>query len=103
VKVDALVGLLQHRARLKIFVATEGFCLCGYASKPLATEAGVLLEIGASVRFVFAGGVLLEEAQRSGTLLLPHSGKVTRRVQTHRRHLAGKEVPEKYFDLAMAL
>ena len=89
-KVEALARLLARSARLKVLVVTNDFCLCGYATAQQPTAAGLLVSIGESLRVMFGSSTVIAEPERSGTLLLSRDAKVTRRLQTHRRHLAGK-------------
>jgi hypothetical protein len=102
-KIEALRRLIETQGKVKVFVATDLFCLCGYAVKQQQTTAGVFVEIGASLRFVFASATLIREAVSSGTLVLSSVSQITRRLQTHRRHVAGRAVPEHYFAEALAL
>ena len=103
VKLDTLQGVLERRPRVKLFVLTKDFCLCGYASNARTTEGGLLIDIGASVRFAFASGSLMHEPVRSGSLRVTSTCKVTRRFQTHRRHLEAKGVPDRYLEDALGL
>ena len=61
------------------------------------------VRIGASVRVVFSSQEVIETASDSGTLILTGEHKVTRRIQTHRRHLQGLPIPDRYFELAREL
>jgi hypothetical protein len=103
VKLEALGHLLTHHGRLKLFVVTDAFCLCGQAWRHQDAPGGALVDIGASVRVVFETMVLIHEPLRSGTLRFDRDTKCTRRLGTHRRHLAGRDVPDAYFAAAMTL
>jgi hypothetical protein len=103
VKLDTLHRLFARQARVKLFVVADGFCLCGYASNPRVTEGGMLVDIGASVRLAFGSRELIAEPVASGTLLLDDRCRVTRRIQTHRRHLEGRGVSEEYVARALGL
>ena len=102
-KIDTLRLLFTRRARVKLFVVADAFCLCGYASNPRPTEEGMLVDIGCSVRVSFGSQELIDEPESSGTLLLDARCKVTRRIQTHRRHLHGRAVCEDYLARALSL
>ena len=102
-KLERLQKILEGRARVKVFVLTDQFCLCGVASHPHEAGDALRVRVGASVRFVLRSGEVIDEPTSSGTLLLTASDKVTRRLQTHRRHLAEIDVPEDYFERALAL
>ena len=52
---------------------------------------------------VLRNGELLEERLRSGSLLLDDQSQLTRRLQTHRRHVAGRDVPDEYWQKAAVL
>lgn len=102
-KLDTLDRLFSRCARVKLFVVADAFCLCGYASNPRSTERGMLVDIGKSVRFSFGSHEVIDEPVSSGTLLLDDQSKVTRRIQTHRRHLHGRDVDEDYLARALGL
>ena len=102
-KLERLAKILELRGRTKLFVLTDDFCLCGYASHPLWCEAVLRVDVGASVRVVLSSGELMREPTCGGTLFLSAAHKTTRRLQTHRRHLQGYAVREEYFAAAKAL
>ena len=108
-KLERLQTLLESQSRTKIFVRTDLFCLCGHArdprpSGPNARGSNALsVRIGASVRLVLPTMELIQEELDSGTLLLTNDHGLTRRLQTHRRHLADLDVPEEYFERTRAL
>ena len=102
-KLDTLSKVFEQTPRVKLYVLTEEFGLCGYASKPHQGPGGLRVSIDSSVRIVLSSMSLLQEPVRSGTLFLTEMHKVTRRIQTHQRHLRDHQVPEEYFSLAMAL
>ena len=102
-KIDTLRLLCTRRPRVKLCVVAEAFCLCGYASNPRATAAGLLVDIGTSVRVSFGSHEMIDEPASSGTLLLDATCKVTRRIQTHRRHLHGRDVGDDYMARALSL
>ena len=102
-KLEQLHRFLTNRNRTKIFVLTDRFCLCGHASRAQDTPEGVRVRIASSVRFVFSTGEVICEEHNSGTLMLTDEHRVTRRLQTHRRHLEGRELPEEYFRLGHEL
>ena len=102
-KLDTLCKVFEQTPRVKLYLLTEEFCLCGYASQPHRSAEGLRVSIASSVRVVLSSMSLLHEPVRSGTLFLTDKHKVTRRIQTHQRHLRDHQVPEEYFSLAMAL
>ena len=102
-KLERLRQLLESTARTKLHVVTERFALSGHASRPREVDGELWIHVEASVRFVLATGEVLEEPKDSGTLRLSAEDRVTRRLQTHRRHLRGLEVPERYLELAKAI
>lgn len=105
-KLERLQALLESQSRTKIFVRTDLFCLCGYARDPRPSGPGsnaLSVRIGASVRLVLPTMELIHEELDSGTLLLTNDHGLTRRLQTHRRHLADLDVPEEYFERTRAL
>ena len=102
-KLERLCKILELHSRPKLYVLTEGFCLCGYASQPLEDIAGVWVKIDSSVRVVLSSMELIHEPTCSGTLFLTENHKVTRRIQTHRRHLRGHPIPDEYFRQAKVL
>jgi hypothetical protein len=101
-KLAALERLLTQRGRCKVFVTTAEFCLCGQLSNLRRAGEAWLVEVGASVR-VLRSGELLEERFRSGSLLLDDQSLLTRRLQTHRRHTAERDVPAEYWQRAAVL
>jgi len=102
-RIDTLRRALDRHARVKVFVVLDDSCLCGYAARNTDTKGDLVVTIGASVRCVYATMTVEESRFHTGSLLLSNATKVTRRVQTHRRHLVGRDVPEQYFVRAMAL
>jgi hypothetical protein len=102
VKVEALARLLQARGRSKVFVTTREFCLCGMLSNLRAAGDSHLVDVGASVR-VLRSGELLAEPLRSGSLQIDTGTLLTRRLQTHRRHVHERVVPDDYWRRAAAL
>ncbi len=102
-KLDRLRKTLEAQGGSKIFVRTDAFCLCARVSAPQPTDAGLSVQVRASVRVSLPSMKLTEESADSGTLHLIDAHRVTRRVQTHRRHLEDLEIPEPYFRLAQEL
>ena len=100
-RLDAMLRHLSAAGRVKIFIVTNEFCMCCYVTRQQsAGEGEILVDVGASVRHDFATGAVAEERFRSGTLALNRSSRLTRRIQTHRRHLGQRSVPDVYFRLA---
>ncbi len=102
-KLDTLCKVFEQTPSVKLYLLTEEFCLCGYASQPHQSTEGLRVSIDSSVRIVFSSMSLLHEPVRSGSLFLTEKHKVTRRIQTHQRHLRDHQVPEEYFTLARTL
>lgn len=101
-KVEALARILAAHSRCKVFVTTREFCLCGMLSHLRPAGTAHLVDIGASVR-VLRSGELIAEPLRSGSLQVDGETLLTRRLQTHRRHVAGRDVPDEYWQRAAAL
>ena len=101
-KVEALARLLLARGRCKAFVTTREFCLCGMLSNLRAAGGSHLVDVGASVR-VLRSGELLAEPLRSGSLQIDADTLLTRRLQTHRRHVHERVVPDEYWRREAAL
>jgi hypothetical protein len=99
-KLAALERLLHERGRTRVFLVTDTFCCCGTASRLLRAGDEVSIEIGGAVRWVFAPGDLVDAAAWSGTVPVTPSTSLTRRLATHRRHLAGRAVPAAYWSRA---
>ena len=102
-RIDALLRRLAADGRVKVFVATEEFCMCGYITRAQAADDAVLVELGSSVRHNFVTGAVVEERFRSGTLMVVPTTRMTRRLKTHRLHLAQHRIPERYFRIASVL
>ena len=102
-KLGRLRKLLEAKPRVKIYVLTDVFCLCGYAHDSGEEAERLRVKLAASVRVVLGASEVLQEPRNSGTLVLTEEHKVTRRIQTHRRHLEGMPIPERYFELAREL
>lgn len=102
-KLGRLLAILSTRSSTKLYVVTDQFCLCGHASRARESSAGLHVRIGASVRVPFATGELIREERSTGTLLLTEADRLTRRHNTHRRHLSEREIPEAYFAEAIEL
>lgn len=98
-KVAALERLLRERGHTRLFLVTEDFCCCGSVSGLSRTGEAASIEVGAAVRWVFAAGAQVE-ACWSGTVPLTAATALTRRLATHRRHLARREVPAAYWSRA---
>lgn len=102
-KLERLRAILAVQNRTKIFVVTEQFCLCGYASQPRPVAEGLRIHLAASVRVVLGTQEILEEPETTGALLLTEDHRLTRRMQTHRRHTAALAIPDAYYGRAHAL
>lgn len=102
-RIGALRCVLDRHARVKIFLALDDRCLCGYASREASTERGLVVKVGASVQVDFATMTMKVSQFLTGSFVLSDVSKVTRRIRTHRHHLIGRVVPEQYFVLARAL
>lgn len=101
-KLDALERLLRARGQVKVFVATDTFALCGLVRGLRTDGALVHVAVGESVCLQFADGRVQTQANPS-TLALAATVSLTRRLQTHRRHLAGRHAPVAYWDAAARL
>ena len=95
-KTETLFGVLERMRSVKLYVVTPQFCLGGYVEKPRAIEAAILVDVTSSVRVVFGADEVIESPEKSGTLLLTPMCKLTRRWQTHVRHLSTIDVPKEY-------
>ncbi len=102
-KIDTLRRVFEQKSRVKLYVLAEDFCLCGYVSNPRAAGDGLLVDVGPSVRYSLEERELIAESIDSGTMYLSTNCKLTRRIQTHRRHLKDKGVPEQYLRQAWSL
>ena len=102
-KLETLRRVLEQAPRVKLYVLTEEFCLCAYASGAHQGQAGLRVSLAASVRVVLSDMSLIQEPVQSGTLFLTEKHRVTRRIQTHHRHLRELLIPEEYFNLAATL
>ena len=103
VNIDTLKRVLAQKLRVKLYVLAEDFSICGYVSNPRAAGDGLLVDVGPSVRYSFEARELLAELIDSGTMYLSTDCKLTRRIQTHRRHLKDKGVSEQYLSQAWSL
>lgn len=103
VNIDTLRRVFAQTSRVKLYVLAEDFSLCGYVSNPQASGDGLLVDVGPSVRYSFEARELLAEPINSGTMYLSTDCKLTRRIQTHRRHLKDKGVPEQYLSQVWSL
>ena len=99
-KIDALNRVFAQKSRVKLYVLAEDLCFSGYVSNPRAAGDGLLVGVGPSARYSFEARELLAEPIDSGTMYLSTDCKLTRRIQTHRRHLKDKGVPEQYLSQA---
>lgn len=102
-KLQRLCAILDQSPKTKIYLVSAQSCLCGYVSRPQPADEGVRVELGASVRMAFSSMEPVVERVGTGTLLLTEEHKVTRRLQTHRRHLTDHDVPEVYFEHAKSI
>ncbi|MCA3010244.1 MAG: hypothetical protein INH34_17865 [Phycisphaerales bacterium] len=101
-KRTALERLLRERGQVKLFVATETYAVCGWV-RDLRTDGDVAqVAVGDAVWLHFADGSVQTVATPS-TLALAANASLTRRVQTHRRHLAGRHAPVAYWDAVARL
>lgn len=91
-RIERLRKVLELRSRAKM-----GVCLWGNASKPGDVR------VDSSVRVVLSSMELLQEPPCSRTLFLAATHRITRRIQTHRRHLEGHPILGDYFRQAKAL
>ncbi len=103
VNIETLTRVFAQKSRVKLYVLAKDFSLCGYVSNPRAAADGLLVDVGPSVRYSFEARELLAEPLDSETMYLSTNCKLTRRIQTHRRHLKDKGVPEQYLSQAWSL
>ncbi len=101
--IDTLRRVFARNSRVKLYVLAEDFSLCGYVSNPRVVGDGLLVDVGPSVRYSFEAHELIAGSIDSGTMYLSTNCKLTRRIQTHRRHLNDKGVPEQYLSQAWSL
>jgi hypothetical protein len=102
-KLETLRDVLLRHGRIKLFVASDAQCLCTYISRPQPTADGLVLATDSSLSVLFADGEVTFDAFGSGALTLRDGDLFTRRIQTHRRHVAGRDVPTEYFARANQL
>lgn len=102
-KLETLREVLLRHGRIKLFVATDAQCLCTYVSRPQPDAEGLVLDTDSSLCVPFASGDVRFDAFGSGALRLCDGDRFTRRIQTHRRHLDGRNVPTEYFARANQL
>jgi hypothetical protein len=99
-KLQRLRKILETRSRTKIFVLTDSICLCGYACEARQEGDSVRVRIEASVCVVLGSTEVVEKKSNTGTLVLTPEHQVTRRIQTHLRHVEGMEIPESYLHIS---
>lgn len=106
-KLETLRRWFESHKRTKLFVATPEWAVTGFAARPrvgAATDEGELaLDLAPYVAWFRRGDSLVRGREPFGPVRLGPDALVTRRLQTHRRHLAGAGVPERYFEEAAAL
>ncbi len=96
-KLAALQRLLQQRGHIKMFFVTDTFCGCGIVHGLRQSGEEVSVDVGVSVQVSLVSGSFVEPDVPSMVLQVSNSTLLTRRLQTHRRHLAGREVPRDYW------
>ena len=94
-KLATLRNYFRRRPTTKLYVTTDEFAFAGHASNPREEENGLLLDVTPYVIYWFAKSAL-ESSDAARTLHLTSGALVTRRLQTHRKHLRGWTVPEEY-------
>ncbi len=98
-KLDTLARYFERTKRTKLFVVTDAYVVAGRASRPSAPKGDVLLvDFAPFVAYFFDGGGLVRGSETFGPVRLDDGVRVTRRLQTHRRHVADKQIPEGYFE-----
>ena len=101
-KPETLRALLERKKRTKVFVVTEGYAVAGFVRRSQVDELPAARLWPFVAWFVGSDGIVVG-GEPFGPVALDEGARVTRRVQTHRRHLEGRVVPEAYFEAALAL
>lgn len=102
-KLDTLRNVFRRMPRVKLFVRCGTTAFCAVARSPHELDDGLLLQLDGAVHFDAEEGRIAHRPDAETSFVLTADCAVTRRLQTHRRHLADWDVPADYFRLAMAL
>ena len=102
-KLQTLRKYFKRSKRTKLYITTDAFLISGYVYNPREEKDSLLVDIGPYIIFSFGRKEILQSSGDFKALCLTAETKITRRIQTHRRHLQDREYPQEYFQLAWDL
>ena len=100
-KPETLRRFLAGTKETRLYVTTHEFALAWQASRPRDEEGLLALDVVPCVVYWFAAGKL-ETSPSPRALRITADVLITRRIQTHLRHLAGS-VPDEYLRRASGM
>ena len=96
-KISTLRRVFARSKRTKLFIATSKFAVAGHVKRPSNVGAVLSIDVQPYIAYFFSASSLVRGEQPFGPIRLDATTRVTRRLQTHRRHLSERDVPEEYF------
>ena len=99
-KLETLRKYFTLSATTKLYITTDEFLVAGHASQPRQEGDELILTVCPYVVYSFARQEILQRANLFPAIRLRPNSKFTRRLETHRRHQRGKDIPEDYFEKA---
>ena len=98
-KLETLRNYFRRSRTTKLYVTTDEFAITGRASNPREEQDALLLDMTPHVICWF-DTEMVETPAGAKTLHVNPDTLVTRRLQTHRKHLRGHAVPDEYLQRA---
>ena len=102
-KLETLRKYFKRSKRTKLYITTDEFLIAGYVCNPREEKDSLLVDIGPYIIYSFVRKEILQTSNDFKALRLTAETKITRRFQTHRRHLEDRQYPQEYFQRAWDL
>ena len=100
---EGAVTLFGNSVALNKAWYVAGAVLGGYAHNCRRDEESLFVDLGPFVEYSFKTQLVVEDRENVRVLQFSDGCKVTRRIQTHRKHLRGKAPVEDYLRRAWEL
>ena len=102
-KLVTLKAYFRRSPRTKLYITTKEFAVSGFVCNPRVLDDSLLVDIGPYLIYSFVRQQIIYGTQVYRGLRLDHQTTITRRLNTHRRHLSGRGLQILYFEQASHL
>lgn len=102
-KIDTLRRCLRRNERTKLYISTDEFLMAVYVYNAREEGEELLVDVGPYLVYSFARREILHSTRDFRGMRLGEQTRVTRRLNTYRRHVAGRSVPDEFLERAWEL